>query len=123
MNTGIKRIIVLVVVGVVLITITLLSSKLYLYSNEIVRLQKVEQERVVNSKILSFTKLFIEKVLASKTEVDFETRLKLENSIRDINDPELFDQWTKFTGSKESGEAQANVVILLQMLVSKISVN
>ena len=120
MNT--KKIIIYVVSAVVLIAITLLSVKLYLYSNEIVRLQKIEQSRAVNTKILNFTKLFIDKVLASNTEVDFELRLKLENSIRDINDSELFEQWTKFTGSKESGEAQTNVVILLQMLLDKISV-
>ena len=121
MNT--KRIIIYAVVAAVLIAITLLSVKLYLYSNEIVRLQKIEQSRAVNTKILNFTKLFIEKVLASKTEVDFESRLKLENAIRDINDSELFDQWTKFSQSKESGDAQTNVVILLQMLVSRISAN
>jgi hypothetical protein len=121
MNT--KKIVIYAVAAAALIAIALLSVKLYLYSNEIVRLQKVEQERVVNTKILDFTKLFIEKVLASKTEVDFETRLKLENAIRDINDTELFDQWTKFTKSKEPGEAQTDVVILLQMLMDRISAN
>ena len=63
----------------------------------------------INEKVLEFTKLFIEKVLKAETEVDFETRLKLENTIRNLGDEEILVQWQKFTGSKTEAEAQKEV--------------
>lgn len=115
-----KKTIVSAIILALSVAVILLSLKLYYFGKEVVRLQKIEQSRQVNAKILDFTKLFIDKVLASKTEVDFESRLKLENMIREINNAELFDQWNKFTASKEPETAQANVVLLLQMLIDKI---
>lgn len=106
-----------------LLAVVFLSLKLYFYNQENIRLQKELMAQTTNIKVLNFAKLFVGKVLAVKEEVDFESRLKMENAIRDINDAELFDQWTKFTKSDNPDEAQQNVVILLQMLVSKISVN
>ena len=73
-----------------------------------------------NNKILDFTKLFIQKVLKAQNEVDFETRLKLENAVRDLGDDEILNQWEKFTGSKTETEAQDNVKLLLELLVNKI---
>lgn len=75
---------------------------------------------VRNEKIVNFTKLFIEKVLKSEGEVDFETRLTLENSVRAIGDEEILNQWEKFTESDTERQAQIEVKNLLEMLVSKI---
>lgn len=69
---------------------------------------------------INFLKMFIKRVIKSDTEVDFDTRLKLENSIRDLNDPELLAQWQKFVGSGNEAEAQKNVKNLLEMLADKI---
>jgi len=74
----------------------------------------------LNSKILDFSKLFIKQVLEAQGEIDFETRLKLENAVRDLGDNEILAQWEKFTGSKTELEAQDNVKSLLELLVNKI---
>lgn len=73
-----------------------------------------------NEKVLDFTKLFIGKVLKAETEVDFETRLNLENAVRNLNDEEILAQWQKFAGSETEAIAQEEVKNLLEMLVNKI---
>ena len=69
---------------------------------------------------INFLKMFIKQVIKSDKEVDFDTRLKLENSIRSLNDAELLEQWQKFVNSPNEVEAQKNVKNLLEMLVDKI---
>jgi len=76
----------------------------------------------INEKVLNFTKLFIEKVLKVETEVDFETRLQLENAVRNLEDDEILNQWQKFVDSKTESEAQNNVKTLLELLVNKIKI-
>ena len=73
-----------------------------------------------NDMILNFMKMFIKKVIKSDKEVDFDTRLKLENSVRELNDPVILDQWQKFVNSADEAEAQKNVKDLLDMLVDKV---
>ncbi|MFH1956426.1 MAG: hypothetical protein ABIJ28_02150 [Patescibacteria group bacterium] len=77
----------------------------------------------INDKILSFSKMFIDNVLKSEKEVDFETRLKMENAVRDLNNKEILDQWNKFINSKTEGEAQNEVKNLLEKLISNIKTN
>jgi hypothetical protein len=76
-----------------------------------------------NAKYLDFLKMFIKLVIRSDKEVDFETRLKLENSVRSLkeeyNDPEILLQWQKFVASTNEAAAQKNVKDLLSMLVEK----
>ena len=74
-------------------------------------------------KVLSFLKLFIEKILKAEGEVSFEDRLQLENSVRALNDDEVFGQWEKFVNSVTNEEAQDNVRDLLELLVNRISPN
>mgnify|MGYP001573327214 FL=1 len=73
-----------------------------------------------NEKIVDFTKLFISDVLKAEKEVDFETRLKLETAVRNLNDEEILNQWQKFIDSKTELEAQKEVKNLLEILVNKI---
>lgn len=75
----------------------------------------------LNTKIVVFSRLFVEKVLKAKNEVPFEERLQLENSVRALNDKSILDQWEKFTQSKTELEAQENVKELLSLLVNKLS--
>jgi len=82
--------------------------------------QAVLETQQINEKVLEFTKLFIGKVLKTKTEVDFETRLVLETAVRDLKDEEVLAQWNKFVNSKNETEAQDEVKNLLEMLVGKI---
>lgn len=72
-----------------------------------------------NDKSLRFLQMFIKTVLKSNKEVDFETRLKLENTVRELNDPKILAQWQKFVNSQSETEAQGNVKELLDLLVDK----
>jgi hypothetical protein len=72
-------------------------------------------------KVINFSTLFIEKVLKAKTEVAFEDRLKLENAVRDLDDPAILGLWEKFTESGDQDQAQEAVKNLLDSLVKKIS--
>jgi len=75
-----------------------------------------------NDKVLNFSKLFINDVLRAKNDVDFETRLRLEQAVREIDDKEILDKWQKFIDSKTESEAQENVKNLLEILVYKIKI-
>ncbi|MEI8175216.1 MAG: hypothetical protein WCG28_04675 [bacterium] len=74
----------------------------------------------LNEKVISFASMFINKVLKSEKEVDFETRLSLENAVRDLKDEEVMSEWQNFTASKTEIEAQNSVKKLLGILISKI---
>ena len=77
----------------------------------------------INDQVLEFAQLFIDKVLKAQTEVDFETRLKLENAVRKLGDEEILNHWQSFVASQTELEAQAEVKELLATLVNKIRVN
>ena len=94
--------------------------KYFSVAKELRQTQTAMETQKTNDKILEFTKLFIEKVLKAETEVDFETRLKLENAVRNLEDEDIVLQWQKFTESKTEDEAQKNVKSLLETLVCKI---
>ncbi|MEK9132272.1 MAG: hypothetical protein AAB606_00995 [Patescibacteria group bacterium] len=85
-----------------------------------------EQLRVktqtMNEKILDFNKYFIDKVLKAEGEIDFETRLKLETAVRNLNDNDILALWQKFVESKDEISAQKNVQNLLEILATKIKV-
>lgn len=85
----------------------------------VLRQQIQVQQR--DDKALAFTKLFIEKVLYGTGEVVFDDRLKLENSVREINDQQIFDQWQNFVKSSDGEDAQRNIAELLILLLNKIS--
>lgn len=75
----------------------------------------------LDEKIIAFEKIFIEKVLKADKEIDFETRLQLENAVRDLHDNDILAQWQDFVDSKNEEEAQNNVKNLLALLVEKSS--
>lgn len=79
---------------------------------------KVQSE--INGKVLGFTSMFIREVLQADSEVDFETRLSLENAMRDLEDTEIMTAWQNFVGSSTETEAQDSVKDLMGLLVSKI---
>ncbi|OHA74460.1 MAG: hypothetical protein A2940_02625 [Candidatus Wildermuthbacteria bacterium RIFCSPLOWO2_01_FULL_48_29] len=74
----------------------------------------------INERTLAFTQLFVEKVLQSEGEVDFDTRLQLENAVRAIGDEEILTQWQRFTESGTEQNAQQEVKNLLSLLVQKV---
>ena len=78
------------------------------------------ETQITNGKVVEFTKTFIQDVLKANKEVDFETRLKLETAVRNLNDKEILAQWQKFVDSKTENGAQQEVKNLLEMLINKI---
>lgn len=87
---------------------------------ELFNLSQRENTKEVNKETLVFTQLFIEKVLKAEGEIDFETRLNLESSVRALKDPEILMAWQAFTGSTTEKDAQTAVKNLLGVLVAKI---
>jgi hypothetical protein len=125
-----QKLIIILIIGLTLMNIFLLYRYL-LITKEIEKIKRAsalpEKNAVIfsntkNERIVNFLKLFITKVLKAEGEVDFETRLKLENAVREIQDKEILDQWTKFTESKTEEEAQKNVKDLLEILVNKLQI-
>ncbi|MDD2758651.1 MAG: hypothetical protein PHD72_04810 [Patescibacteria group bacterium] len=87
-----------------------------------------KQNRALQSQILTqkqqgksllFLQTFIQKVIRSEGEVSFETRLKLENEVRDLGDDKILAQWQAFVNSQTEAEAQKNVKALLGLLTDK----
>lgn len=82
--------------------------------------KQVIATRTVNAKILNFMNMFIDKVLKAQGEVSFNDRLTLENAVRDLNDPQILDDWNAFVNSKTEPDAQGAVKNLLSDLAKKI---
>jgi len=112
----------------IIIIIILLASnvffgvKYFAVQKEVGQTQTALETQELNEKVLEFTKLFIEKVLKAETEINFETRLKLENAVRNLDDEEILVQWQKFVESGTESEAQNEVKNLLEMLIDKIMI-
>lgn len=72
-----------------------------------------------NKKYLDFNKLFIAKILKAEGTVDIESRLELENAVRNLNDAEILSQWKKFINSPDGEEAQKAIKNLLGLLAER----
>ena len=114
--------IILIIILILLAGNVFLGVKYFSLVKELRQTQTALQTQTTNEKVLEFTKLFIEQVLKAETEVDFETRLKLENGVRNLDDEEILAQWHKFTESETEAGAQEEVKNLLEMLVGKIKI-
>jgi len=113
---------ILVILFIVLLISNIIFAWLYVSSKvEIRSLQAKVESQKVNISVLSFTQLFMEKVLHGSKEVSFDDRLQLENSVRDLNDKEIFDSWQTFTKAKDSTEVQYDFYALFQLLLKKIT--
>jgi len=117
-----KQKITLIIILVLFLGCIFFGFKYFSLQKELRKAQATLETQKTNEKVLEFTKLFIEKVLKAETEVDFKTRLKLETSVRDLEDQEILNQWQKFVNSQTENEAQNNVKDLLEVLVTKIKV-
>lgn len=113
---------------IAIITISLLTATAMFFAVESFLLTKklnsvkiTLQEQETNAKAALFAKLFIDKILLSQGTVGFDDRLKLENAVRDLNDPEIFAKWQKLTASSGDAETQQIVGSILKMLISKIA--
>jgi hypothetical protein len=57
--------------------------------------------------------------LFSNKEIDFDSRLTLETTVRSLNDEEVFKQWERFTGCQTKEEATIEAKALLRLLIKK----
>jgi len=115
-----EKILIVVVIATTLVSAYSLT-RCFLSDAELKEANKIINNQQVNTKVVAFAQLFIDKVLSGSTEVSFEDRLQLENAVRGINDQEIFDQWQKFVKSETNGDSQHNLSELLKLLVKKIS--
>lgn len=92
-------------------------------NKELAQVNKPAQSENPKQKNLAFALMFIDKVLESDKEVDFETRLELENSVRGLNDKDILLQWQKFTSAKNESDAQGEVKNLLRLVIQKAQAN
>ena len=116
-----KRLVIITVIALLTAGNIFFGVQLFICKMELSRANQSLYTKQINEKTLAFGKLFVEKVLKGASEVDFEDRLKLENSVREINDQEIFDQWQKFIKSENDQQAQEEVAELFIMLLDKIT--
>ena len=115
-----RRVFGLIVFGTLLIAAVFFGLKYFTVSAELSELRSKESKVEMNEKVIDFTSMFVSKVLQADSEVDFETRLSLENAVRGLEDEEIMAEWQNFVGSKTEAQAQESVKSLLGLLVSKI---
>jgi len=114
--------IILIIILILLAGNVFLSVKYFSVVKELRQTETLLQTQTTNEKVLEFSKLFIKEVLKAETEVNFDTRLKLENAVKNLGDEAILNQWQKFTESKTEVQAQEEVKNLLEMLVNKIKI-
>jgi len=117
-----SKIFYLIILVILLIGNFFFATRYSAIKKEMQEIKKPLEIQEINEKVLNFIKFFIEKVLRAEGEVDFETRLKLETAVRELNDEEILNQWQKFVDSKTENEAQQEVKNLLELLISKIKI-
>ena len=113
-------------IAILLIIFILVAGNVFFAMQYMAVQEELRQTQIVlsvqniNGKTLAFTKLFIDNVLNTEGEVDFETRLQLESAVRAIGDEQILIQWKKFSESANEQEAQVEVKNLLSDLIRKI---
>ncbi|MDD5721541.1 MAG: hypothetical protein PHT16_03850 [Candidatus Pacebacteria bacterium] len=115
-----EHIAIIIVIGFLVVSDVFFAFNYFSVKQDLQTVEASAAKTELNTKVINFSSLFIRKVLQANTEVDFETRLSLENAVRDLKDPEIMTEWQNFTGSKTEADAQASVKKLLGILISKI---
>jgi len=73
----------------------------------------------INQNVLEFRDSFLKNIILSDKEVDFDTRLELETSVRNLNDVDILKQWQKFTKSQLKEDVSSEAEKLLNLLIEK----
>ena len=119
-SDNVKLKILLILIALLLVSNIFFGMQYVAMQKELRQTQNALTTQRINERTLAFTQLFVEKVLKADGEIDFETRLQLENSVRTIGDEEILSQWKKFTESQTEQAAQEEVKNLLSLLVRKV---
>jgi hypothetical protein len=114
-----KKILFAAIIIILLIGDAFIGWKALAYREELKMERGASKAKEINKQVAEFNQLFVEKVLKAQGEIDFDTRLQLENAARAVGDKDILAQWQKFTDSKTEAEAQAEVKNLLSLLANK----
>ena len=117
MNTNKNKIIITILCFVTVVSLVFNVVLVY-------KLEKSSRAVVANKadqKILDFRNMFTSDVLLSDQPIDFNTRLSLETTVRNLNDPAIFNQWEAFANSQTQADATAQAKTLLKLLIQKTS--
>ena len=114
------RFFIITAITLLIAAIIYLATMYFLCHQSLLQVQKQLKAQQNNEKVSVFARLFVDKVLLGEGTVSFDDRLKLENAVRDIGDPEVFSKWQEFTESKNDKESQITVGNLLKLLFAKI---
>jgi len=115
-----KNRIIVILIGVLIVGNVFFAYNYFATSKELQAIKSAQAKVELNQKVINFASMFIKKVLQADKEVNFETRLSLENAIRNLEDNEIMSEWNNFTASKTEADAQNSVKKLLGILVTKI---
>jgi hypothetical protein len=114
------RLAVIIIISVLAAAVIYLSIQNFLLVKELNFLKANYKAQQTNEKAAAFAKLFVDKILLSSGTINFEDRLQLENSVRNLADKEIFEKWQQFTASKGDAETQKIVGGILELLINKI---
>jgi hypothetical protein len=117
----IKNLIKMVFIIVLSFSIMVNVALVFLLTKTTISLEKEQETKAKSHSIMLFTNMFVKKILMANSDVDFDTRLDLETSVRSLNDEEILFQWQKFTNSSEGAEASKEAKNLLNLLTTKSS--
>ena len=115
-----NRIFIIIIFGALLIGNAFFGINYFFNYQELQKIDYSAKKIETNQRVIDFTSMFIKEVLQADSEVDFETRLSLENAVRALKDEQVLSEWQNFTGSKTEKSAQDSVKKLLEILVNKI---
>jgi hypothetical protein len=76
----------LIIILFLLVTNAVVAMQYLSVRSELQETKELVSDQRRNQQTLDFYQLFVEEVLHAEGEVDFETRLQLENSVRGIGD-------------------------------------
>jgi hypothetical protein len=116
MDTNNKK--TFLVIILILLLMSLLVNCWLTY--QLVSATKINQVQAVNTKVLTFTGMFVKDVLMATQDIDFEKRLELETTVRGLNNQDIFSQWQKFTKAVTKEDASIEAKLLLDLLIKSI---
>ena len=109
-----------IIIIILLLVNLFLGIKYFDANKELKETKNIITIQEEKTKFAEFNKTFISEVLQTESEVNYDTRLKLDKMVKDINDKDLTAQWQKFTDSQTEKEAQEETVKLLKLLTEKV---
>ena len=116
-----KQMTIIIVFAVLIVSNLYFGLRYVSAKGELANARTIIAAKQGNNQTLDFLKMFVKDVIKSDKEVDFDTRLKLENAVRELNDKDILARWQAFVDSKDEIEAQENVKDLLELLIVKSS--